>query len=615
MKHLKKLLHITIIAVLFSACSGKKMNVSGIVTNTHKQPLSGVYVFAGTQMVQTDEDGTFVFESVDAGDARPLIKFSKNGYFTLVRSLNADEEINQIRVQLIEYKNTEHVKSFTFRSEQDEALIGSGKGAMLNIKASAIEGNSINASVHFASLDPLDVNQISKLPGGDFKAGNPQKPGRLRCYSIAMVEIISAEGKTLNLKNNGSARIKFPMPQSLASSPPQSIDMWHFNEANGIWEAGGSAVLKEGHYLADVTHFSSWGIGEASEDVAFLEGRVTDRNGRGVSGVEISADQTAVITDEYGYYKAVIPALKECKIEMNYRGFMISLLSEAVEPGKKTKMDLSVPPMTYIKGEAIGCNGKGTPALITITWDDADFSQIYTRNGVFELSLPTMVTDFNLTAKSKKFSVNKSLQNKNAQAAINTGKSIVCSDENEDGQADNRKKDGSDINDGKNNDKTNHETKNEKETPKTAGSYIVLDGGTFDDLRILLDKNTKSFREQHYNHGSATTDIILNIEAESVTSKDFSWYLYIHEFKPGTYKVRPPEISQPAGIQIYSGIKINGFEISFRDMEVKINSIGDIGKPISGSIIFREGTYRNPATNELFQNISAVGEFSIIRTQ
>ncbi len=472
MKNLKKLLQITIITILFAGCSGKKMDISGIVTNTHKQPLSGVYVFAGTQMVQTDEDGTFIFESVDAGDARPLIKFSKKGYFTLQRSLNADEEINQIRVQLIEYQDTEHVKSFTFRSEQDEALIESGTGAMLNIKASAIEGNSINASVHFASLDPMDVNQISKLPGGDFKAGDPQKPGRLRCYSIAMVEIISAEGKTLNLKNNGSARIKFPMPQSLASNPPQSIDLWHFNEANGIWEAGGSAILKEGHYLADVTHFSSWGIGEASEDVAFLEGRVTDRNGRGVSGVEISADQTAVITDEYGYYKAVIPALKECKIEMNYRGFMISLLSEAVEPGNKTKMDLSVPPMTYIKGEAIGCNGKGTPALITITWEDEDFSQIHTRNGIFELSLPSVVTSFNLTAKSKKFSVKKSLQNKNAQAAINIGKIIVCSEENQDEQADNRKKDGSEIHDGKNNGKKNNDAKNEKKPQKQQGPIL-----------------------------------------------------------------------------------------------------------------------------------------------
>lgn len=615
MKNLKKLLPIAIIAILFSACSGKKMDVSGIVTNTNKQPLSGVYVFAGTQMVQTDEDGTFIFESVNAGNARPLIKFSKKGYFTLTRSLNADEEINQIRVQLIEYENTEHVKSYTFSNEQSEALIEVDNGTILNINATAIEGNFINATVHLASFDPMDVNQIQKLPGGDFKAGNPQKPGRLRCYSIAMVEIISAEGKTLNLKNNGSARIKFPMPQSLASNPPQSIDLWHFNEANGIWEASGNAVLKEGNYLANVTHFSTWGIGEASEDIAFIEGRVTDRNGRGVAGVEIGADQTAVITDDYGYYKAVIPALKECKIEMNYRGFMISLLSEAVEPGKKAKMDLSVPPMTYIKGEAIGCNGKGTPALITITWEDEDFSQIHTRNGIFELSLPTMVTNFNLTAKSKKFSAKKSLQNKNAQASINIGKIIVCNEENEDEQTENHKKDGTEIQDEKKDDNKNSDTKNEKETPKTTGSYIVLDGGSFDDLRILLDKNTKSYREQHYNYGSGTTDIILNIEAESVASKDFSWYLYIHEFKPGTYKVRPPEISQPAGIQIYSGIRINGFEISFRDMEVKINTIGDIGKPISGSIIFREGTYRNPSTNELFKNISAVGEFSIIRTQ
>jgi hypothetical protein len=615
MRILKIFLFTAISAILFSACSGKKMVVSGIVTDSGNKALSEAYVFAGSQMVQTDEDGTFLFEAVDADDARPLLKITKKGYFTIIRALNADEPVNQIRVQLLAHDNTEvGVHTCRISDFANPAELTSSNGTLLRLNASDIDGDAMESSVFLAIIDPQDVNQVTKVQGSDFKAGKNNEFARLRCYAMAMIDIVSKEGKILNLKKNASAEIKFPVPAVLSANPPASTGLWHFNEATGIWESNGKAELKDGYYTAVVNHFSTWGIGESSDEIAFLEGRVTDRNGRGVAGVLLSADQTAVITDDYGNYKALIPAQRECKVEMNYRGFMISLLCEATEAGKKTRMDLSVPPMTYVKGEAIGCNGKGSAAQITITWGDEDFSQIYTKNGIFELSLPTAVANFEITLKTRKSTVKKSFANKTEQSAINAGKIIVCLEEQDDESRNNRNEERLDGDKDKQDKIPEKETKDEKPVNPTSKSYLVIDGGAFRDYRVPLNQNLKAYREQHYNYNTSTTDIILNIEAESRDVKGFSWYLFLHDFKTGLFHVRPPEVSNPPGIEIYSGIKINGLEISFLEMEVKIISIGNPGEPIAGSIIFKNGSYRNPDTNELFSNITAVGEFSFIRS-
>ncbi len=615
MRILKIIFIISISGIMISACSGRKMVVSGIVTDSGNKPLSGAYVFAGSQMVLTGEDGTFLFETVDADDARPLLKITKKGYFTLSRALNADEPVNQIRIQLLAHDPTEEeVNSFSVSDAANQAEVESRNGTLLSLNAADIDGDALESTVFLAVIDPLDVDQLSKVQGSDFKAGDIDKNTRLRCYAMAMIEIVSKEGKLLNLRKNSSAVIKFPVPAVLSGNPPASTGLWHFNEANGIWESEGKAELKEGYYIAQVKHFSTWGIGEDSDDIAFLEGRVTDRNGRGVAGVLLSADQTAVITDDYGNYKAIIPAQTECKVEMNYRGFMISLLCEATEAGKKTRMDLSVPPMTYVKGEAIGCNGNGTAAQITITWGEEDYSQIYSRNGVFELSLPTVITNFEISLKTNNSIVKKTYSNKTGQSAIDAGKIIVCSDEKEEESRNNRNEERPGDDNDKEAEINDRENRDEKSTNHASISYLVIDGGDFRDFRVTLNENLKSFKEQHYNHNTGTTEIILNIEAASKDMEGFEWYLYLHEFKTGTYHVHPPEVSDPPGIQLYSGIKINGIEISFSDMEVRIISIGNPGEPVTGSIIFRNGSYRDPSTGEFFRNITSVGEFSINRT-
>ena len=166
-------------------------------------------------------------------------------------------------------------------------------------------------------------------------------------------------------------------------------------------------------------HFSFWSFGKGNKDIAFLKGRVIDRSGRGIAGVPVKADQGVAITDANGYYKAEVPADKEFKVELNYKGFKISLASSPIAAGQTGSMDLSVPPMTYIKGNIVGCDSKGSPGQVNLSWGEPEFSQVYTKDGKFELSLPTMVVKSTLTISANNTKLKKDIDNKNKSTQIN----------------------------------------------------------------------------------------------------------------------------------------------------------------------------------------------------
>ncbi len=55
-----------------------------------------------------------------------------------------------------------------------------------------------------------------------------------------------------------TAELTFPIPASLQSSAPATIDLWHFDEATARWKQEGTATKTGANYIAQVSHFSFW---------------------------------------------------------------------------------------------------------------------------------------------------------------------------------------------------------------------------------------------------------------------------------------------------------------------------------------------------------------------
>lgn len=72
----------------------KDASLRGFVTDTQGKPLADVTVISGTHSTVSDKMGSFILTKADVNDERSIVKFEKEGYFSLVRSVKFSGEEN-----------------------------------------------------------------------------------------------------------------------------------------------------------------------------------------------------------------------------------------------------------------------------------------------------------------------------------------------------------------------------------------------------------------------------------------------------------------------------------------------------------------------------------------
>jgi|GEM_PF-1148077 len=604
----------------YSCQKTKTTTVSGVVFDQNHQPLPGVRVIAGNKIGESDDNGCFLLEQIVVDGDRPLVKFQKQGYFSLVRTSSSSDEINQLKV-ILKIKET-NASSNTVACELPAGLsIEPGKGCRVTFSEKINPKRDIFAAVTY--INTTDIGQIAALPGGDMKTYNANGQSKHRSYGVIAVELSNNEGKSVQLPSSAYATLQIPVPESMLDKLTENPSLFYFEGFSGLWHEEGTAKIENGAITGIVRHFTYWSFGEKTDALAFIKGRVTDRNGRGIAGTEVIADQCPVITDQDGNYKAAVTADSEFDVELNYMGFRIKAAGMPVKAGQIGIMDLSVPPMTYISGTIIGCNGKASAAQVNLSWGSPDFSQVYTRNGVFELSIPGAIDESVLTITCNDSKLRQKVKNSGKKSSIALGNLVVC-------QPDKDKKNRKDEhpplppvrNDSTKNTALDSVADSAKvvppengildDIPSTSVTYLVLNGGSFRNQRIEFDGKCEARRIVHTVKGQ--TETIFDVEAASNSSVGITWYLSVHEFKTGTFHVDyVNKIKVPAGVQIYTGVKLPDTEISFTDMEIKISALGEPGQMVTGTVILKGGNYRDKKSNTQVSGLTAVGEFSIKR--
>ena len=286
--------------------------VSGVVHNSNtwnNGPLVGVTVTSGDQTTTTDLNGFYKFDKVNVQNNHAVVKFSKDGYASVVRSI-AYEAGTPVRLDASMKKaQTQNVNATSASS----IIVGDYYG---QVKVDFEGGFTANGTEYTGSvtaeavyLDPDNDSFASEMPGDLSAIRIDQSAAQLISWGMVSVDLKGDQGQKLEMAPGKKATLTFPVPDKFKNeAAPATIPLWSFNETTGLWEEEGVATFNGTNYVGEVSHFS-WHNLDSPELTAHLKVTVKDKNGNLLSNVPIDIDgQRMFYTDSKGFMKCDIPS-------------------------------------------------------------------------------------------------------------------------------------------------------------------------------------------------------------------------------------------------------------------------------------------------------------------
>ena len=298
---LKTLLILLSLVVLFvfSGCSGGGSDdassdggtsttvttgITGTISDMSGSPLEGAKVFVGSSETLTDENGEFAI-STSASDislTAELANYVQNNRIVTV----VDGKLTEQNLKL---SKIDTVKSF-------DATVGASINAQdatvdLPVNSYVLDDGSAYTGEVTAKVTYNRVTTVTgkeAFPGefiGQESDSNDTKV--LQSYGFINVTLESKDGKDLNLADNSTATLTYPMDSTIEDTPA-TIPLWYFDTTKGIWIEDGLATYDSATntYSGSVTHFSTWNL-DAKFDGASLKGCVEDANGQMVADSDL----------------------------------------------------------------------------------------------------------------------------------------------------------------------------------------------------------------------------------------------------------------------------------------------------------------------------------------
>ena len=285
---------------------------TGMVSDAYGSPLRGVTVTAGTNNATTDANGIYTLEKVNNVNNRVVIRFAKDGYMDVVRSVPFEETA---RIDVV-MQNT-FTANFTASTPQNIQVgkWGSSKQVTISLPAGYVDekGASYTGSVsaQCVYLSPDDAATFSQSMPGDLSAVNQNSEEvQLVSYGMVAVNLTGADGQKLKMANGNQATLTFPVPEKFAGTTNRpSIPLWSFNESTGLWEWEGEATYDSSldAYVGKVSHFS-WHNLDWPEYRATLKISVKNASGEALANIPVDVDgERMVYTNSAGVATCTVP--------------------------------------------------------------------------------------------------------------------------------------------------------------------------------------------------------------------------------------------------------------------------------------------------------------------
>lgn len=278
-------------------------------------PMYGVTVTTGNQTTTTDANGYYQFDMVKTVNGRAVLKFEKQGFMTVVRSVPVQDnmrlDVTMKQCEVTTPFPSSNIKSLNLNTynSPEKMIIDLPADCYVTENGNAYSGNVTAEAVY---LDPDDAAFATQMPGDLSALRNDQSEAQLISYGMVAVELKGDGGEKLNLAPGQKATLSFPIPDMFKENPPATIPLWSFNEGTGLWEEEGVATLTGSLYIGQVEHFS-WHNLDHPMAKATVNVTVKNSKGKTLAGVPVDVSgQRIFYTDQNGKLRCDIP--NDCDI-------------------------------------------------------------------------------------------------------------------------------------------------------------------------------------------------------------------------------------------------------------------------------------------------------------
>lgn len=380
--------------------------LSGIVRDASGTPIEGVSIVSGSSAATTNTDGFFEFDQiqvVSVQNDRSVVRFSKAGYFDVVRSMDADDDAADgasWEVVMCRKENNDFTSIKTYSSSSDQTLQAGEMKIDMPQDGYKVDGTGAGYTGKVKSemvyLDPNNERFSEMMPGGDLAAvRSDNSSAQLVSYGMTDLNMYAENGDKLQLKEGSKAKLTFPIPAGMDKNPPASIPLWSFNEKTGLWEEEGSAALQGNVYVGEVAHFS-WVNLDYPEKQGTVYGYVKDDTGKVLPGVRLSIGQllASTVSKSDGYYSHEVPANTGFSItvkDLYYGGInqKVSVKVPALSPGEKRQVDITLPHLVRVYGKVMNERGDGIRSSVWVQTEKAKTEVLQTdKDGNFNVYVP-----------------------------------------------------------------------------------------------------------------------------------------------------------------------------------------------------------------------------------
>ena len=415
--------------------------LSGIVRDASGTPIEGVSIVSGSSAATTNTDGFFEFDQiqvVSVQNDRSVVRFSKAGYFDVVRSMDADDaEGASWEIVMCKKENNDFTSIKTYSSSSDQTLQAGEMKIDMPQDGYKVDGTGLSYTGKVKSemvyLDPNNERFSEMMPGGDLAAvRSDNSSAQLVSYGMTDLNMYAENGDKLQLKDGSKAKLTFPIPAGMDKSPPASIPLWSFNEKTGLWEEEGSAQLQGNVYVGEVAHFS-WVNLDYPEKQGTVYGYVKDDTGKVLPGVRLSIGQllAPTVTNSDGYYSHEVPANTAFNItvkDLYYGGINqnVSVKVSALSPGERRQVDITLPHLIRVYGKVMNERGDGIRSSVWVQTDKAKTEVLQTdKDGNFNVYVPKdmkgKATVFARTYRGDEVSKDITIEDKDVYVELTVG--------------------------------------------------------------------------------------------------------------------------------------------------------------------------------------------------
>lgn len=376
--------------------------LSGIVRDASGTPIEGVSIVSGSSAATTNTDGFFEFDQIQVVSVlndRSVVRFSKAGYFDVVRSMNAADG-ESWEVVMCKKENNDFTSIKTYSSSSDQTLQAGEMKIDMPQDGYKVDGTGASYTGKVKSemvyLDPNNERFSEMMPGGDLAAvRSDNSSAQLISYGMTDLNMYAENGDKLQLKDGCKAKLTFPIPAGMGENPPASIPLWSFNEKTGLWEEEGSAALQGNVYVGEVAHFS-WVNLDYPEKQGTVYGYVKDDTGKVLPGVRLNIGQllASTVSKSDGYYSHEVPANTAFSItvkDLYYGGIdqKVSVKVPALSPGERRQVDITLPHLVRVYGKVMNERGDGIRSSVWGQTDKAKTEVLQTdKDGNFNVYVP-----------------------------------------------------------------------------------------------------------------------------------------------------------------------------------------------------------------------------------